>query len=319
MVNERRLSSFPRRIATLIGPTASGKTEFALALAKQIDVALISVDSAMVYRELDIGTAKPSKETRETFPHALIDIREPEDSFSVQEFCELADEAVLEALAGGKLPLLVGGSMMYFRAFRDGLANLPSANPRIRADIRALAAEEGTDAVHEELRRIDPDSALRISPRNLKRMERAIEVFRLTGKPIGELWKELAVPCASERLGCELVEFVMPDIPRQVLHDRIASRLRSMFADGLVDEVRKLRARPKLNRESLSMRTVGYREIWTHLDDHVEHVDEAQLFEKVLAATRRLARKQLTWLRQWTSLNLVEAASTQLMIDCLSN
>ena len=304
-------------MATLIGPTASGKTEFALALAKNIDVALISVDSAMVYRELDIGTAKPSTETRQAFPHALVDIRDPEDSFSVQEFCALADEAVQDAIEARKLPLLVGGSMMYFRAFRDGLANLPSADSGIRAEIREFAAQEGLEAVHAELARVDPDSALRISPRNLKRMERAIEVYRLTGKPIGELWKEHAVPPASERLDCELVEFVMPDIPRQSLHDRIESRLRSMFADGLVEEVSTLRNRPNLHRESLSMRTVGYREVWAHLDEHAEQVNKAQVFEKVLAATRRLARKQLTWLRQWSNLNLIEATSTQLMIDRL--
>lgn len=271
----------------------------------------------MIYRGLDIGTAKPSQETRERYTHELIDIRNPEDSFSVQEFCELADGAVRDAIEVGKLPLLVGGSMMYFRAFREGLANLPSADPRIRADIRVLAAEKGLEAVHAELARIDPDSALRISPRNLKRMERALEVYRLTGKPIGELWKERAVPPATERLDCELVEFVMPDMPRQVLHDRIESRLRSMFVDGLVEEVRALRQRPKLHRESLSMRTVGYREIWAHLDEHPDHVDEAHVFEKVLAATRRLARKQLTWLRQWSNLKLIEVSSPQLMIDGL--
>ena len=311
------MSSPPRRIATLIGPTASGKTEFALALARRLDVALISVDSAMVYRELDIGTAKPSIETRQAFPHALVDIRDPEDSFSVQEFCALADEAVNEAFEAGKLPLLVGGSMMYFRAFRDGLANLPSADPRIREEIRAFVERDGLDAVHAELARIDPDSALRISPRNLRRMERAIEVYRLTGKPIGELWKEHAVAPASARLDGELVEFLMPDIPRPVLHERIESRLRGMFADGLVDEVRALRRRPKLSRDSLSMRTVGYREIWTHLDEHADSVDETQVFERVLFATRRLARKQLTWLRQWAKLNFIEASSIELMIECL--
>ena len=273
----------------------------------------------MVYRGLDIGTAKPSKETRERYTHELIDIRDPEDSFSVQEFCGLADDAVRKSLADGKLPLFVGGSMMYFRAFRDGLANLPSANSRIRAEIREFAAQEGLEAVHAELARVDPDSALQISPRNLKRMERAIEVYRLTGRPIRELWKEHAVPPANERLDCELVEFSMPDIPRQVLHDRIESRLRAMFVDGLVEEVRELRQRPKLQRESLSMRTVGYREIWAHLDEHNEHVNEAEIFQKVLAATRRLARKQLTWLRQWSKLNLIEAASTQLMIDRLTH
>ena len=313
------MSALPRRIATLIGPTASGKTEIALALARRVDVALISVDSAMVYRHLDIGTAKPDKMTLETFPHALVDIKDPEESFSVQEFCESADDAVEQALQNDKLPVLVGGSMMYFRAFRDGLADLPSADPDIRADIRAFAEAEGLDAVHVELTRIDPDSASRISPRNLRRMERAIEVYRLTGKPIGELWKEQAVAAASTRLDGELVEFVMPNIPRRVLHERIESRLRGMFADGLIDEVRALRRRPKLSRDSLSMRTVGYREIWAHLDEHDDRVNESQLFERVLVTTRRLARKQLTWLRQWSKLNFIEASSIELMIESLES
>ena len=317
MANEPSLSQSPRRIATLIGPTASGKTELSLALSERVDTVLISVDSAMVYRGLDIGTAKPSIDTRARYPHALIDIRDPEESFSVQEFCALADAAVHKALAAGKKPVLVGGSMMYFRAFREGLANLPSANSSIRADIRAFAEEEGLEAVHAELARVDPDSALRISPRNLKRMERAIEVYRLTGKPIGELWKEQAVAPAAERLECELVEFMMPDIPRPVLHDRIESRLRGMFKEGLVEEVRAIRQRPNLHRENLSMRTVGYREIWAHLDENEEQMNEAKAFEKVLFATRQLARKQLTWIRQWEKLNLVEASSIELMIDLL--
>jgi len=311
------LSSFSGRIATLIGPTASGKTDLALELARRLDVALISVDSAMIYRGLDIGTAKPSVETQRTFPHALIDIREPEESFSVQEFCTLADAAVRDAIEADKLPVLVGGSMMYFRAFREGLADLPSADPVIREEIRKFAAREGLDAVHQELTRIDPESAMRISPRNLKRMERAIEVYRITGKPIGTLWKKRALPTAAERFDCELVEFEMPLMSRQQLHERIESRLRGMFAAGLIAEVRALRARPKLSRESLSMRTVGYREIWSYLDAHDDHVDEAQVFERVLVATRRLARKQLTWLRQWSTLNLIEAASVELMIEYL--
>lgn len=300
-----------------MGPTASGKTDLALQLAQRVDVALVSVDSAMVYRGLDIGTAKPSPDIRDSVPHALVDIREPEETFSVQEFCELADAAVIDALAAGKLPVLVGGSMMYFRAFREGLADLPSADPAIRAEIRELAAAQGVEAVFEELKRIDFDSAMRISPSNLKRMERAIEVHRLTGKTIGQLWQERATPAAQQRLGCELVEFVTPPVPRAELHARIAERLQSMFDAGFIDEVRTLRQRPKLTADSLSMRTVGYRECWAHLDAHDDSVIESELTERILAATRQLARKQLTWLRQWDSLKFIEATSTELMIERL--
>lgn len=300
-----------------MGPTASGKTALALALARHRDVSLISVDSAMVYRGMDIGTAKPDSATLEAFPHALIDIREPEETFSVREFCALADAAVLAALADGKLPVLVGGSMMYFRAFREGLADLPSADPAIRQEIRALAAEEGTEAVYAELARLDPVAAARVDPRNLKRMERAIEVFRLTGKPIDVLWRERAVPPAAERLNAELVEFVMPPMPRETLHARIEQRLRDMFDVGFVEEVQALRMRPALRRDCLSMRTVGYREVWAHLDDHPAAPEETTMFDSVLFATRQLARKQLTWLRQWTQLNLIHASSIELMIERL--
>ena len=175
------MSPSSRRVATLIGPTASGKTDLALEVAQHLNVALISVDSAMVYRELNIGTAKPDAATQQAYPHALVDIRDPEDAFSVQAFCELADQAVRDAFDAGKVPLLVGGSMMYFRAFREGLASLPGADPQTRREIRELAEHEGLEAVHAELARVDPDSARRITPNNLRRMERALEVFRSNG------------------------------------------------------------------------------------------------------------------------------------------
>lgn len=300
-----------------MGPTATGKTDLALALAKHLDVALISVDSAMVYRGMDVGTAKPTKTIRDEIPHALIDVREPEESFSVQEFCALADQAVHQAFERRRLPILVGGSMMYFRAFREGLADLPGADARIRADIRALAEAEGVFAVFEELKRIDYESAMRISPSNLKRMERAIEVYRLTGKTIGALWKEKATPPAPMRLDCELMEFVVPEPPRPELHERIAQRLQGMFNAGFMEEMQTLRKRPGLTRNHLSMRTVGYREAWAHLDEADDQSDTAPLRERILVATRQLARKQLTWLRKWSSLRLNEAASVEVMIDSL--
>ena len=271
----------------------------------------------MVYRGLDIGTAKPGKSLLEQFPHALIDIREPEESFSVQAFCGEADAAVHSALADDRLPVLVGGSMMYFRAFREGLAELPTADEAIRKEIRALADKKGLDAVHNELRRVDPVGAREIDPRNLKRIERALEVYRLTGKPISELWKERAVPDATKRLNCELIEFSMPAMPRSDLHEKIESRLREMFNSGFIDEVRALRTRPNLTRDSLSMRTVGYREIWTHLDERDGEVEEEALFQSVLVATRRLARRQLTWLRGWKHVDFTIADSVEVMIERL--
>ena len=282
-----------------------------------MDVALISVDSTMVYRGLDIGTAKPDKPTLDAYPHALIDIKEPEDSFSVQTFCEMADATVERALADGKLPLLVGGSMMYFRAFRTGLAQLPSANADVRREIRLMAESSGLSAVHAELQRVDPESARAIDHRNLKRMERALEIYRLTGKPMTALWQERAIPSVQERLNCELVEFVMPPIPRLELHQRIETRLRAMFQQGFVDEVVALQRRPGLTGASLSMQSVGYRQVWEHLDENDGLVDESSLFQECLVATRRLARKQLTWLRQWQDLEFTSLPSFEIMIERL--
>ncbi len=312
------MTPFKRRVVTLMGPTASGKTKLALDLAGRFDIALISVDSAMVYRGMDIGTAKPSRATRRKYPHALIDIREPEESFSVQAFCELADEAVQDAFDLGKIPVLVGGSMMYFRAFREGLADLPRANADIRLEIQELASTEGVKAVYEELADIDPESARKIDPCNLRRLERAIEVFRLTGKPIGVIWQERRTPPAHERLDCELMEFIMPTVPREELHAKIKMRLHDMLEDGLVDEVRNLRRRPHLTRESLAMRTVGYREIWAHLDNCDDRTDVNEVFRKVLVATRQLARKQITWLRQRSASEFRQARSVEFMIECLA-
>lgn len=302
---------------TLLGPTASGKTELALQLAERMDVSLISVDSAMVYRGLDIGTAKPDKHTLNAYPHALIDVRDPEQSFSVQTFCEEADAAVAEALSVNRLPVLVGGSMMYFRAFREGLAQLPSADQDVRREIRQFAEQSGLEAVHKELKQVDPESAKVINPNNLKRMERALEIYRLTGIPMTTLWRERAVPKASTRLDCELIECVMPDVPRLELHERIEHRLRTMFAAGFINEVQTLRNRPKLTAQSLSMRSVGYREVWSYLENGGEDEPSDALFHKVLVATRRLARKQLTWLRQWQFLNFTQVSSVAVMISRL--
>ena len=304
-------------MATLLGPTASGKTDLAIELAKHLNIALISVDSAMVYRGLDIGTAKPDLETRYDFPHALVDIREPEEDYSVRSFCDEADQAVRAAWRMGKIPLLVGGSMMYFRAFREGLADLPSADADIRASIHAKAEAEGVEGVYQELKRLDPKTAAQLDPVNLRRIERALEVFRLTGKSLVDLWQEKSVDGAEDRLGCQLVEFVVPEFPRAELHTRIEQRLQAMFDRGFVGEVSRLMERPQLSSTHLSMRTVGYREVWQHLADGHQGVTH-ELFEKVLISTRRLARKQHTWLRQWQDEHLIPATSVDCVIEVLS-
>lgn len=308
------MSDSPRRILTLMGPTASGKTELAMRLADEVKLAIVSVDSAMVYRGLNIGTAKPSRAALEEYPHALINVRDPNEAFSVENFCTLADARIKQAFEEGETPLLVGGSMMYFRAFRDGLADLPDADPTIRAELRTLAANQGVEAVHAELAKLDPEAARRINPHNLKRMERALELIRRCGMPLSELWQQRATPSATERHDCELIEFTTAEIERKTLHHRIETRLQSMFEAGFVDEVRGLQRYPGLQRTSLSMRTIGYREIWALLE---EGESEATMFERVLAATRQLARKQLTWLRRWHSHQLREEGSIELMVDAV--
>ena len=305
-------------VGTLIGPTASGKTELAIELAKRVDVSLISVDSAMVYRGLDIGTAKPDQLTLTEHPHALIDVRDPEEGFSVMDFCEEADQAIHEAWEANQIPFLIGGSMMYFRAFREGLADLPSADESIRASIRKQAETEGVESVYQELLQLDPKTAQQIDPLNLRRIERSLEVFRLTGCSLVDLWQERAVKPATDRLQCELVEFIVPEIDRPELHRRIEERLRHMFESGFIKEVQALQRRENLTSSSLSMRSVGYREVWQHLENDSKGEVTQDLFQKILASTRQLARKQLTWIRQWSNLNLQPATTVSAMIEVLN-
>jgi tRNA dimethylallyltransferase len=291
----------------IMGPTASGKTAAALAIAKEMPVEIISVDSALVYREMDIGTAKPSAEELASVPHHLIDIIDPLESYSVMQFREDAIRLVAEIQARGKLPLLVGGTMMYFKGLVDGLDDLPTADAAVRARIDEEAARIGWPGMHAKLRGLDPVTAERLAPNDAQRINRALEICELSGKPMSEL---LARREKTE-LPFELLSFALEPSDRAVLHQRIALRFDQMLGErddeGIVAEVARLRARGDLSLNLPSMRCVGYRQSWEYLDGMY---DRAQLREKGIVATRQLAKRQLTWLR---------AMAERVVIDCLAH
>ena len=283
-------------VILLLGPTAAGKTDAAVALAERLPCRLISMDSALVYRGMDIGTAKPPAKLLGRHPHALIDIRDPAAPYTAADFVADADLEVRHALEQGQVPVLVGGAMLYARAFRDGLAALPPANPEVRAAIAAEAAAQGWPKLHNRLAAVDPVAAANIHPHNGARLQRALEVFETSGKPISAYWREQGKSAAPQRLGQELLEFALMPEDRAALHRRIAERFDAMLAQGFVDEVRTLRARGDLHLGLPSMRAVGYRQVWRHLDGAW---DAERMRAKGIAATRQLARRQLTWLRSW--------------------
>lgn len=273
----------------LMGPTASGKTAAAMALCQRFPLALISVDSAQVFRDMDIGTAKPDAQTLTAFPHRLIDLISPEESYSAARFREDALIAMAEITASGKVPLLVGGTMLYYKALLEGLADLPPADPRIRAEIDAHAATQGWPAVHAELARHDPETAARLAPNDAQRIQRALEIVRLTGRPMSELLadtKRQPPPYRFLSLGLNTGE-------RGILHERIAQRFDAMLAAGLEDEVRRLRDTYRLHLDLPSMRCVGYRQVWEAQDGLLP---AGELRERGIYATRQLAKRQITWM-----------------------
>lgn len=288
-----------------MGPTASGKTAAALAIAKEHPVEIISVDSALVYREMDIGTAKPSPEELASVPHHLIDIIDPLDAYSVMQFREDAIRLVAEIAARGKLPLLVGGTMMYFKGLADGLDDLPTADAEVRARIDAEAARIGWPGMHAKLQALDPVTAARLAPNDAQRINRALEIIELSGKPMSAL---LAKRDKTE-LPFDLLSFALEPSDRAVLHRRIALRFDQMLGSsddaGIVAEVARLRARGDLNPNLPSMRCVGYRQSWEYLDGLI---DRPALRETGIIATRQLAKRQLTWLRSMPE---------RIVIDCL--
>ncbi len=294
-----------RVVVTLMGPTASGKTDAALCIADAAAVQLVSVDSAMVYRRMDIGTAKPDTATLGRYPHALVDIVEPQEAYSAARFVRDADAAVEAALGAGRTPLLVGGTMLYFRAFRDGLGDLPAADPKLRAELAEQAAADGWPALHASLARDDPKAAAGIDPHNGQRIQRALEVLRLSGRSITAWWQEGATP-AAQRHRCQLVQIAILPPQREALHRRIEARLDGMLRAGFLGEVRRLRAEPGLHPALPSMRSVGYAQAWRHLDGEYEY---AAMVERIAAATRQVAKRQLTWLRRWPGLLAAETGA----------
>jgi tRNA dimethylallyltransferase len=279
-----------RKAILLMGPTASGKTDLAIDLCTRFPCDVVSVDSALVYRGMDIGTAKPDEETLARTPHRLIDICDPEDSYSAGEFVRDAYREMDSILAAGRIPLLVGGTMMYFRALTEGIARLPGASEELRQAIDAEAEQRGWPALHEQLREVDPDLAARIKPNDRQRIQRALEVYRSSGKPLS-VWQQDSAP-ARDDIG--YVKIGLNIEPRSVLHERIARRLDIMIDAGFVDEVRELRQRPGLGPDHPSMRAVGYRQFWKYLDGEY---DASEARDRALFATRQLAKRQITWLR----------------------
>lgn len=290
----------PPPVICLMGPTAAGKTDLALWLHARGGVDLISVDSAMVYRGMDIGTAKPDAATQARSPHALIDIRDPAEPYSAAEFAHDAGQLIAQSHQTGRVPVLVGGTMLYFRALLEGLATLPAADRDYRAKLEAQAHTEGWVALHAQLARVDPATAARLHPNDAQRIQRALEVHYLTGEPMSVLKQR----SATEPRAWSLVKFSIEPFDRERLHQRIEGRFKAMLTQGLVEEVRGLYERGDLHSDLPSMRSVGYRQVWDWLAGRI--ADDELVFRGV-AATRQLARRQLTWLRRERGIARVDA------------
>ncbi|PHM59762.1 tRNA (adenosine(37)-N6)-dimethylallyltransferase MiaA [Xenorhabdus sp. KK7.4] len=275
----------------IMGPTASGKTALSIALRQHLPVELISVDSALVYRGMDIGTAKPSAEEQAQAPHRLIDILDPADVYSAADFRRDALEQMAEITAAGRIPLLVGGTMLYFKALLEGLSPLPSADPEVRAVIEQEAEEHGWESLHQQLQEIDPVAAARIHPNDPQRLTRALEVFRISGNTLTTLTET-----SGEVLPYRVHQFAIAPASREILHQRIAARFEQMIKSGFEDEVKALYARSDLHTDLPSIRCVGYRQMWSYLAGEISH-DE--MVYRGICATRQLAKRQITWLRGW--------------------
>jgi tRNA dimethylallyltransferase len=303
------MSALPPAIF-LMGPTAAGKTDLAIELTKVLPCELISVDSALVYRGMDIGTAKPSKALLDAYPHRLIDILDPSQSYSAADFRTDALQAMAEITARGKIPLLVGGTMLYFKALLEGLADMPAADAEVRAQIEAQAASQGWQALHDELASIDPVSAARIHPNDPQRLVRALEVFRVSGMSMTAHREQQSAQSAQasasgrHQLPYTVANLAIAPTDRKMLHDRIAVRFRQMLDEGFVEEVVALRSRGDLHSNLPSIRAVGYRQVWDHLDGKLTR-DEMQ--ERGIIATRQLAKRQFTWLRSWQDLHWLDS------------
>jgi tRNA dimethylallyltransferase len=303
----------------LMGPTASGKTGVAVELVQRLPVELISVDSALVFRDMDIGTAKPDVATLAKAPHHLIDIIDPTEAYSAAAFRHDALRLMADITARGKIPLLVGGTMLYFKALREGLSPLPQADAEVRAKLDAEIAQHGIEHLHARLAKVDAETAARLHSTDTQRIQRAMEIYLVSGKPMSELIKESASPSAplpqtlsrlrerdADDLPYDILSIALIPSDRAVLHQRIAVRFQQMLKDGLLEELRGLRQKYPLHRDMTSMRCVGYRQAWEYQEGEIT---EAELLEKGIAATRQLAKRQLTWLRSMPD---------NIELDCLS-
>ena len=285
-------------VVAIMGPTASGKTGLALELAKHIPAEIISVDSALVYRHMDIGTAKPTPEEMAIAPHWLVDIIEPNEAYSVAEFVKDATRLIGEIHSRGKLPILAGGTIMYFNALINGISPLPKSDTKVRDDIAREAEEKGWQVLHDELAVIDPVAAARIHPNDPQRLTRALEVYRSSGQTLTH-WQQQA----TTRCPYNIEQFAIAPQDRAVLHDRIAQRFDLMLEQGLVAEVEKLYQRGDLNEDMPSIRSVGYRQVWQYLNGELSYAD---MRDRGIIATRQLAKRQLTWLRGWSELTWLD-------------
>jgi tRNA dimethylallyltransferase len=275
-----------------MGPTASGKTALAVELVQHLPMEIINVDSAQIYRGMDIGTGKPDAQTLAAAPHRLISFLDPAESYSAALFCQDAVREIADIRRQGKVPLLVGGTMLYFKALRDGLSELPVADASVRANILAIADEHGWQAVHDRLAQVDPQAAVRIHPNDPQRLQRALEVYLITGRSMSELQQG----CRRGETADTLCFLSIQPTQRSVLHCRIADRFLQMLELGLIDEVKQLHARTDLSPSLPALRSVGYRQVWQYLDDEISY---DAMVERGIIATRQLAKRQLTWLRSW--------------------
>ncbi|MEQ4924057.1 tRNA (adenosine(37)-N6)-dimethylallyltransferase MiaA [Proteus hauseri] len=291
----------------LMGPTASGKTALAIALRQKLPVDIISVDSALIYRGMDIGTAKPDAKEQSLAPHRLIDILDPALPYSAADFRRDALKAMDEIISAGRIPLLVGGTMLYFKALLEGLSPLPSADPEIRAEIEKKAMEQGWEAVHRELSLVDPVAAQRIHPNDPQRLSRALEVYLISGKTMTELTK-----ISGESLPYTVHQFAITPKDRNVLHQRIETRFKQMLACGFEDEVKTLYERGDLHEDLPSVRCVGYRQMWSYLSGEIDY-DE--MVYRGICATRQLAKRQITWLRGWKDIHWLDSEDPELSLN----
>lgn len=296
----------------LMGPTCAGKTRIAIELARRLPCEIISVDSTQVYKGLNIGSGKPDAATLKQFPHRLVNIRDPSEPYSAAQFRADALAAMAEISASGMIPLLVGGTMLYFKVLQDGLARMPKADPEVRARITALARAEGWGAVHRRLQAVDPESAARLKPADSQRLQRALEVFELSGRPISEFHAR----DKPGELPYRLHQLAVCPSERKQLHRHIETRFHRMLEQGLVDEVRALKARGDLDPTLPAIRSVGYRQVWEYLEGRCDY---DTMTARALAATRQLAKRQLTWLKSWPDLRALDAGDPQIVSNCLNS